>query len=390
MILQQLRLISFRAHSDVTLEFSPKVNLIYGPNGIGKTNLLEAIHYLALSKSFLISNDQYALRKGANFFELNASFTGTHRRDLKVRLAYVPDEGKRLFVNNAPLERLSQIVGTIPIVVFAPSDHAITADGPEVRRRFINNILSQAKPVYLDDMMKYRRALKQRNVLLMQYRRSHNLPGDLLQSWNEELIQLGSRIIAERLRFTHTFSGFLEEAYKQISEVGERPKMKYQTIETLHPELDETSIASLFRKKIEHAMRREKETGRTLVGPHRDELNFKLNDLEVRRYASQGQHQTFGMALKLAQYFYLQEKLDEPPILLLDDLFGNLDEKRTRIFLQMLQTDTVGQCLITAAQDGPFRKAMHFDGITHRAINLMPGAQPISINNEHDQVDDPK
>lgn len=370
MILQQIRLISFRAHSDTTLEFSPKVNLIHGPNGIGKTNVLEAIHYLALSKSFLISNDHYALRKGTKFFELNASFTGARRKELNVRMAYVPEEGKRMFVNKAPLDRLSQIVGTIPLVVFAPSDHAITADGPEVRRRFLNNILSQAKPVYLDNMMKYRRALKQRNVLLMQYRRTRNLPGDVLHSWNEELIQLGSKIIAERLRFTAAFSFYLEEAYKQIAEVGERPWMKYQTIGNLEPEQDETSIAMLFRQKVEQVSQREQETGRTLVGPHRDEIVFRLNDLEVRRYASQGQHQTFGMALKLAQYFYLQEQLNETPILLLDDLFGNLDENRTRIFLDMLQTETVGQCLITAAQDGPFKEAMHFDGITHRAINL--------------------
>lgn len=370
MILHQLRLISFRAHSDTTLEFGPKVNLIHGPNGIGKTNILEAIHYLALSKSFLVSNDQYALRKGTRFFEINGTFSGMHRKTLLVRMAYVPEEGKRIFVNKAPLDRLSHIVGTIPVVVFAPSDHAITADGPEVRRRFLNNILSQAKPVYLDNMMKYRRALKQRNVLLMQYRRMRNPPTDVLRSWNEELVQLGSKIIVERLRFTATFSDYLQEAYRQIAEVGEHPWMKYQTIGSLEPEQDEAAIANLFRQKIEQASQREREGGRTLIGPHRDELVFRLNDLEVRRYASQGQHQTFGMALKLAQYFYLQEKLGAPPILLLDDLFGNLDEKRTRIFLEMLQTDTVGQCLITAAQDRPFKTSMHFDGTIHRTLNL--------------------
>jgi DNA replication and repair protein RecF len=129
----------------------------------------------------------------------------------------------------------------------------------------------------------------------------------------------------------------------------------------------------VFFQRLQQTARRELELGRTLVGPHRDELVFRLGELEVRRYASQGQHQTFGMALKLAQYLYLHARLDESPILLLDDLFGNLDAKRTRVFLEMLQTEAVGQSLITAAQSTPFEKVITFDGARHRAQRIEHG-----------------
>ena len=374
MLINHLRLLSFRAHSESTLAFSPKVNLIYGPNGAGKTNILEAIHYLALSKSFLSSTDGYALRKGEPFFEIEGNFGGAQRTDFDVRLVFMPEEGKRMFINKSPLERLANIVGQIPIVVFAPSDHALTAEGPDVRRRFLNNILSQARPVYLDDLMKYRRALKQRNVLLTQYRRTRSMSTEVLSSWDAELIRLGSRVILGRHKFVAAFSEFLEEAYGRIDSVSERPAMAYRTIGNLEEEADEEIIQKTFASRLNQVARREMEIGRTLVGPHRDELIFTLNDLEVRRYASQGQHRTFGMALKLAQFFYLKSKVDETPILLLDDLFGNLDENRTRVFLELLDSDVVGQSIITAAQRAPFDNALSFSDNLNQAVHVVEGS----------------
>lgn len=374
MILNHLRLSSFRAHSETRLAFAPKVNLIFGPNGAGKTNVLEAIHYLALSKSFLAPSDMYALRKGAPFFELEGSFSGEHRKALDVRMVYMPKEGKRLFINKSPLERLAQIVGQIPVVVFSPADQALTAEGPEVRRRFLNNILSQSRPVYLDDLLKYRRALKQRNVLLMQYRKTHALSGEVLGSWDRELLMLGSRVVLRRLRFVRVFSSFLDEAYARIDSVGERPSLRYRTIGTFDEAATEEEVQHVYEGRLRESVSRELELGRTLVGPHRDELIFSLNKMEVRRYASQGQHRTFGMALKLAQFFYLQSQLEETPILLLDDLFGSLDATRTRIFLDMLNSDAVGQSLITAAQREPFEQALAFDDTRNRMMQIEAGA----------------
>ncbi len=374
MILKSLRLLSFRAHAETRIDFAPAVNLLYGPNGAGKTNILEAVHYLCLSKSFIASQDTYALRKRCPFFEIEGLFESARRPEMRVRLVFVPAEGKRILVAGAPLERLSEIVGMLPVVVFSPEDQALTAGGPDERRRFLNNIMSQARPVYLDDLMKYRRTLRQRNELLTQYRRApHTAQPSVLASWDAELVALGSRVIAGRLRFLREFTGFLEEAYQRIEAVAEQPTIEYATIARFDPEADEAAVAEVFLRQLERVARRERQLGRTLVGPHRDELVFRLDDFEVRRYASQGQHRTFGMALKLAQYFYLYDRLDEAPILLLDDVFDTLDARRTEAFLALLQSDAVGQSILTAAQRTLFDPVVAFDAQAHRATEVVAG-----------------
>ena len=381
MILRSLRLLSFRAHAETRLDLAPKVNLLYGANGAGKTNVLEAIHYLCLSKSFLASSDTYALRKGCPYFEVEGQFEGVQRSALRVRLVYVPREEKKIFFNGAPLERLAEIVGVLPVVVFSPDDAALTAGGPDERRRFMNNILSQARPVYMDDLMKYRRARRQRNELLAQYqKRREPPPRDLLEPWTEELVLLGSRIIARRHRFLQVFAGFLEDAYARLTATGdaagiERPTITYDTIADLPPETGEEEAADLLRRELGRTARRERERGRTLVGPQRDELVFRLGDLGVRRYGSQGQHRTFGMALKLAQYFYLNDRLEEPPILLLDDAFAKLDPDRTAAFLELLLSEAIGQSVITGTRRPPFESVVPFEAAAHRAARVERGAQ---------------
>ncbi|MEO1075665.1 MAG: DNA replication/repair protein RecF [Bacteroidota bacterium] len=377
MHLRRLRLVSFRAHAESTLALAPKVNLLTGPNGAGKTNVLEAIHYLCLSKSFLTSSDAYVLQRDRPFFEAEGDFESERRPSLQVRLVYVPDEGKKLFVNRAPLDRLSDIVGQLPVVVIAPDDYDLTAGGPEERRRFLDNTLSQSKPVYLDDLLKYRRALKQRNALLLHLKRNRGASDAGLDAWTEELVTLGARIVVRRARFLDRFAGFLAEAYEQLGEVGEEPTFDYQTFAPLPDapadDLDIEAVADLFRRHLGRRARQERERGRTLLGPHRDEIVFKLNGFEVRPYASQGQHRTFGLALKLAKFFYLKDRLDETPLLLLDDVFGTLDVKRARVVLALLRSEAVGQSLLTAARADAFTDLIDFDGATHRHLRVEAG-----------------
>lgn len=371
MILHLLRLHAFRAHAHSEFSFAPKVNLLWGANGIGKTNVLEALHYLCLTKSFLVSQDGYVLRKGCPFFEVEGQLEGVRRSALRVKLVYTLEGEKRVFVNGAPMERLSDIVGMLPVVVCAPSDQVLTAGEPEERRRFLNNILSQARPRHLDDLMRYRRVLMQRNELLRQARqRRSTIPRTVLESWNAELVLFGSRIIAARQQFLREFSHFMETAYARIASATEQPTLTYETIAPLAEETDEAQVAEQYARLLVEIERKEKEMGRTLVGPHRDELIFRLNNFEVRRYASQGQHRTFGLALKLAQYFYLQDRLEEPPILLLDDVFDNLDDRRTRVFVEMLTTEAIGQSLITSARPEPFTDLVDFSDPANQLLHL--------------------
>ncbi len=371
MILRSLRLRSFRAHASTEVELAPSINLLHGPNGVGKTNVLEAVHYLCLTKSFTAARDHYAVRKGAPYFELEGQFEGVRRKPMKVRLVYVPSDGKKIFVNGAPLDRLADIVGRLPVVVFSPEDHELTAGGPSERRRFLNNILSQARPVYMDDLMKYRRARKQRNEVLRSYKkRPQSPPAEVLEPWTEKLITLGSRVILRRHRFLQSFRDDLTDAYTRIESVAEEPSIEYDTIDDLGADPSLESIERRFREKLERKADHEENRGTTLVGPQRDELVFRLDDLEVRRYGSQGQHRTFGMALKLAQYFYLRDRGDEQPLLLLDDAFGKLDARRTEVFLELLKTDVIGQSLITATRRSTFEDTVDFTANAHAAFHV--------------------
>lgn len=384
MRLRRIVLGGFRAHGRSEIEFGDGVNLIFGPNGVGKTNILEAIHYLCLTKSFLAVQDQYVLNRDAEYFEVIGEFEGEQRAELSARTAFVPGEGKRIFINGAPLDRLADVVGMMPLVVFAPDDYVITAGGPEERRRFLNNILSQARPSYMEDLWVYRRALKQRNELLAQYQRLRMPPPDeLLESWDNELARAGARVIWQRLDFLRNFDRYLENAYATMAHVVERPSITYSTSIDVSGDVDAAGVESRFGRRIDERRRRDTDLGRTGDGPHRDELVFELNGMDVRRFASQGQHRTFGMALKLAQYFYLHDRLDETPILLLDDIFDHLDAGRTEAVLNLLNSDRVGQSILTSTRSQPFTEQLDFDGDRNRLLEIRErGTAPVRVSSE--------
>jgi DNA replication and repair protein RecF len=371
MILHTLCLRSFRAHDETKLSLAPSVNLLYGPNGAGKTNVLEAVHYLCLTKSFTASRDRYAVRKEAPYLEIEGTFEGVRQTPMEVRLAYMPGEGKSMFVNGAELDRLADIVGVLPVVIFSPEDYDLTAGGPSERRRFVNNILSQARPVYMDDLLKYQRARRQRNEVLKSYKkRPDPPPTELIEPWTEELVTLGSRVIRRRQQFLQDFGEYLTAAYERIEAVAERPSIEYDTIGDLPKDAGVEDVEAIFRTALNEKKHNERDRGTTLVGPQRDELIFRLDDLGVRRYGSQGQHRTFAMALKLAQYFYLDDRSDTTPLLLLDDAFAELDARRTEVFLDLLRSDTVGQSLITATSRTAFDAALNFKADAHRALSV--------------------
>lgn len=381
MILQKLTLRSFRAHRDTTAAFAPGVNAVCGPNGAGKTNLLEAVHFACLSRSFLTPTDSYALRQGDPFFDVTARFRSVAGQESSVRVAFVPGEGKQIAVNGSRLERLADLVGRFPVVVLSPGDHAITGGGPDERRRLVDNILSQAHPVYFADLLAYRRALKQRNALLRTLAGAPRPgPDSALESWTEKCARLGCRLITRRNRFVREFSTYLDDAYRTIEAVAERPSIRYRTLVDGDARTDDAKAYAQYRVRFDEASSREMEQGRTLVGPHRDEYLFYLDDLEVRRFASQGQHRTFGLALKLAQYFYIQASKDEPPIFLLDDVLDNLDASRRSAILSLLQSQTVGQTIITAADVHFFTPDLDFTSGTNRLIRVHDGQVVVPVS----------
>ncbi len=276
----RLSLHHFRAHAERTVAFGPGLNLLYGPNGAGKTNVLEALSYLALTRSFVTSQDAVAVQVGAAHAELTGSFEGERRGPLTVRLLLGGEVKKALFVNGAAVPTLAEHAGRIPLVVLAPQDAALTAGGPEERRRFLNNLIGQARPVYLDDLLRYTRALRQRNELLQSGRsRRFNVSTDLLDAWTEEVVGLGSRIVQARMQALDGFQRHLDAAHERLGARLEAPSFQYEAPVALTSDISTEAIAEALRQKFAAVAARERETGRTLVGPHRDEVTFRLGTL---------------------------------------------------------------------------------------------------------------
>ncbi len=375
MRIETLRAIGFRAHKKTFVAFGPGLNVIHGPNGAGKTNLLEAVHYLSLSKSFLSANDAYVVRKGSPYFEVSGRFAGERRPHLDIRVAFQPGQGKSVHLNGAKIERITELVGSVPVVMVSPADHDIAVGGPDERRRFFDNVLSQSRPVYFSDLLKYRRALRQRNELLYQMRSSAKFqgPNSMLESWNAELASLGAAIVTRREQFVASFRAHLDDVYGDFSDRIEKPNIIYRPSGMDLPEMSEQDRYDLLVRRLTDDVRKETRMGRTLTGPHLDEYTFLLDGMEVRRYASQGQVRSFTLALRFAQHGYLRYLLDEQPILLLDDVFGSLDEQRAGTLIARLSSGAYGQVLVTIASQGAGREPENIFCVPHQSIRIERG-----------------
>jgi DNA replication and repair protein RecF len=346
MIITKLSLNHFRNHTSTQLSWGSRLNIITGPNGAGKTNLIDAIHFLCMSRSFATSSDQYIIQSGEKEFSVEGAFEGSIRTGFKVHCSYSRSEGKRFLINDSPLDKLSDLIGMVPVVVLSPDDKKLTSEGPSERRSFLDAFISQLSKSYLKELLEYRKILKQRNALLSNQSFSQSSLLSLLEPWNEQLLNVGTAITFKRATILSTFSAYLDQGYEQIAGIGHRPELEYKA------GVDDTSslesIRDQFATKIESEFQRERDRQITLVGPHRDDILFKLNDLDLRKYGSQGQHRLFALALKLAQRNYFESELDDLPIFLLDDVFGDLDPHKTKVLVEMLRNQS-GQTFITAA-----------------------------------------
>lgn len=359
------------------------MTLLIGPNGAGKTNLLEALGYLCLGKSFLASTDAPVLKRGEAHFEVEGEVESDREVTSRLRLAVVPGEGKRVFVNGTALDRLADLVGRIPVVVLSPADHELTAGGPSVRRQMLDSTLSQAYPVYLQDLMSYRRVLRQRNALLGDLRRGASLTAGTMEAWDAETAALGTRIVLRRAEFLGRFGEYVAQAHVLLQEPGSVPSLSYAPSVNLAEAPSSEEATREYRAALSRTDRRSRDTGRTLVGPHLDDITFLLDGVDLRPYASQGQHRTFALALRIAQALFLRDHLDESPVLLLDDVFGPLDPGRTQVLLDLLVSRKLGQSIVTAARPEPFRQLAPFDDRDHSVFHVKHGAvSPTTLSSD--------
>jgi DNA replication and repair protein RecF len=341
MILSSINLKNFRSHKDTYLNFSDKLNFIIGGNGQGKTTILEGICYLCTTKSNNPVKDIEAVSFNELGFELNGIFNDLSQN--KVRIFYSIADNKKYYYKDAKLITCSaDVIGTFPVVILTPSDHSITQGPPSERRKFVDSVISQASENYLKTLIDYNKTLRQRSSLLFQLKenRKKNLL-DELDAWTEKLIESGLSIINYRLNFTVNFIKYIAASYNIIMGNDEIPGLKYSYLENYGG----AELKEEYTKLIELKRGEELRRSSNLVGPHRDDFLLEINNLNLKTYGSQGQHKTFQVVLRFAQFFYLKEVMGIVPLFLLDDIFGELDAVRSRRISEYLRE--LGQTFVT-------------------------------------------
>jgi DNA replication and repair protein RecF len=338
MYLQQLSIINFKNHTEADLVFSDGVNAFTGNNGAGKTNLLDAIHYLSLCKSYFNTVDSQQIKQGTDFFIINGTFDKNDSRETVA--CSVKRNQKKIFKRNKKeYPRLADHIGLFPLVMVSPYDVSIIMEGSEERRKFIDNVISQTDHYYLDELIAYNKILGNRNALLKSIAETGRFDLGLLEVIDEQLVASGSVIFEKRRAFMDSFTGIFNKYYQFITEDAERVELVYES------QLLQGSFASWLAKTTE----KDRVLERTTAGIHRDDLVFSIHGMPLKKFGSQGQQKSFLIALKLAQYSYLQQQKGFKPLLLLDDIFDKLDEKRITKLMQMVSAHEFGQVFITDA-----------------------------------------
>ncbi|MCS7054041.1 MAG: DNA replication and repair protein RecF [Ignavibacterium sp.] len=340
MFLSSLSVSNFRKHINASFQFSEGLNYIVGQNSVGKTSVLEAIHYLCSTKS-LFAKDSEVVSFNADNFTVEGMFRNKNVN--KVRVYFSILENKKYFIlNGKQINKSSEIIGKFPFVTLTPDDHKITLGTPSDRRKFFDSVFSQANKTYLDYLIDYNKILKHRAVILTQLseRKTPSLL-DELDSWTENLVDKGSQIIKYRKKFLEDFNSYLLNSYIEIMGEKEIPSIRYQTISN-EKVFDEKTV---LKKLINENQHQEIIRNTNLFGPHRDDFVFEINGINLKKFGSQGQNKTFQISLKFAEFFYLKEFNEETPIFLLDDVFGELDSFRSKKVSEYLQK--VGQAFIT-------------------------------------------
>jgi len=346
--LQCIKYKNFRNHQLLTFEPGDGITLIHGPNGSGKTSILEGIHYCALTKSQVSATDGECLRFASDYFMLNGNFLSETAASTTVKIVYTRGGEKQVIADNSEVKPFSRHIGRIPCITFSPSEIVIVNGAPAERRRFIDTLISQTDRKYLDDLLAYRRVLNQRNALLAQLYSGINVHKDMLSLWTESLSKLAASIVYARMQFLVPFFHQFQALYEQLS-LDEHPSLLYRcSLGNISNDTSPEVLATLFFARYEETRKQEILRGQTMTGPHRDDLLFLLQEKEIKKYASRGQLRTFLISLKLAQYRLYHETLEENPLCLFDDIFSELDASRTADIFRILET--CGQTIITSAE----------------------------------------
>jgi len=339
MHLENLNLVNFKNYSDAHIDFSRYINALVGVNGSGKTNLLDAIHFLSMTKSAFNSQDLLCIRHDQSYYSIAGRFI-VHDKKVTVGNSLKHGKRKKIHIDKNPVDKAAEIIGMFPIVLIAPNDHALITEGSETRRKFFDSTISQLSKSYLINLMDYNHALKHRNKLLKQFSESGRTDKDLLEPYDQLLLSLGKDICSVRSRFCENYLTQLIKHYTYLSSGKEVIQLTYAS------DFKKSNITDLFHDSLQKDLMLQ----RTNVGIHKDDYIFEMNGYQLKKFGSQGQQKSFLISLKLAQFDILRENRGFKPILLMDDIFDKLDDHRIQKLTEMIEHHEFGQVFITDAR----------------------------------------
>lgn len=339
MHLHQFKLTNFKNYVQQSLELSPRLNCFTGRNGMGKTNVLDAVHFLCLCKSHSGLPDRNLVRHGESFLRLEGRFA-QEGEQTRIVAKFAVGQRKEIERNGVLYPRLTDYIGQFPVVMIAPDDVSLVQEGSEERRRFLDTTLGQISPGYLRNLVTYNHLLQQRNALLKTFAEERRFDATLLESIDRQMPGPAQALFAQRQAFTTDFLPLFQAAYAVLSGGHETVEARYRS------DLEENDLAGL----LVAAREKDRLLQRSTRGPHRDDLALLMDGLPVKKFASQGQLKSFLLALRLAQYEVLRREKGVAPLLLLDDIFDKLDEHRVRHLVGLLLSRDFGQIFITDTQ----------------------------------------
>ena len=336
LFLKKLQLINFRNYAEASLSFSPAVNCFTGTNGSGKTNLLDAIHYLSMTKSYFSATDNQNIRHHEAMLMIQGEFDLNGEQE-SVLCAIRQGQKKVFKRNQKEYEKLSNHIGTFPVVMIAPTDQELITEGSEIRRRFIDGIISQSDHIYLDNLIRYNQVISQRNSLLKQANSRGFADWSAISVWDDQLAHYGQKIFEKRKEFIQGFEPLFNTLFDAISGNSQSAGVTYES------PLHEKTLSEILLQNRS----RDLDLQYTSSGTHKDDLTVTLNGFPARKFASQGQQKSLVIALKLAHFNYLCDLGFQRPIILLDDIFDKLDQGRVSRLMELITKEESGQIFIT-------------------------------------------
>ncbi|MFB9057105.1 DNA replication/repair protein RecF [Mariniflexile ostreae] len=336
MILKALSLLNYKNFDSKSFIFNEKINCIVGNNGIGKTNVLDAIYHLSFGKSYFNPIASQNIKHDEDFFVVNGDYIKDNNPE-KLVISLKRGQKKVIKRNGKAYERFSEHIGLLPLVIISPADRDLIIEGSDTRRKFIDTVISQSDKSYLEHLIRYNKILAQRNALLKYFALNHTFNKDTLDVYNDQLTDYGTKIFEKRDAFLKTFIPIFKSRYKTISNGKDAVELAYES------QLFENTLDQLLKNSIN----KDKALQYTSVGIHKDDLHFNIDTHPIKKFGSQGQQKSFLIALKLAQFDFIKTQSHVNPILLLDDIFDKLDEQRVSQIIKLVDDENFGQIFIS-------------------------------------------